>query len=190
MTLDTCHIAGWISRVNDTTIVHLTSIGQGDMSNSSDDEDNTVEEVVGRRERHGTTEYLIKWRGYEEEDDGRQTWEPEYTLDCEEQIEAFNKQNERKRKREMQEEVPEKKTKTNRGFNQGFTVDRIVGGTLVAKAKDEPGELFFIIKWVESDEAELIPAKVANIQVPQAVIKFYEERMQWCKDDLAGPHKV
>ena len=42
--------------------------------------------------------------------------------------------------------------------------DKIIGAT------NEPGDLFFLIKWQGSEEADLVPAKEANLKIPQVII--------------------
>ena len=43
--------------------------------------------------------------------------------------------------------------------------------------------IIFDYQWKGSDEADLVPAKEANVKIPQIVIKFYEERLNWYEDD-------
>lgn len=43
-------------------------------------------------------------------------------------------------------------------------------------------KLQFLIKWNDMNEANLVPAKRANIACPQLVIKFYENHLIWSTD--------
>jgi len=166
-------------------------------------EDYVVEKVVDKRNVKGKIQYLLKWKGYPDEEN---TWEPVENLDCEHLIATFE-ENRRKDKgqvrearksapREVETPLLEKRSrrttpgrppkeksieedfddamkKPRGGFERGLRPDRILGAT------DASGELMFLMKWLDSDEADLVPAKMANVKCPQIVIKFYEDRLTW-----------
>ncbi|XP_076338004.1 chromobox protein homolog 1-like [Tachypleus tridentatus] len=150
------------------------------------EEEYIVEKVVDKRVKQGQVEYYLKWKGYP---DSENTWEPQEHLDCPDLIAEFensrkNKDEEQNddKKRKMDENdsdnSSQKKKKTDddnkpKGFDRGLEPDKIIGAT------DSSGELMFLIKWKGSDEADLVPAKQANVKCPQVVIKFYEERLTW-----------
>jgi hypothetical protein len=148
-----------------------------------DEEEYTVEKVVDVRiVKGGKREYLLKWKGYP---DSENTWEPEENLECPDLIadyedKAKKKKEEKKRKSQGDEESTSKRKKKvaeeddkPRGFDRGLQPERIIGAT------DSGGELMFLMKWKDSDEADLVPARRANVACPQIVIAFYEERLTW-----------
>jgi len=146
------------------------------------EEEYSVEKILDKRLRHGKVEYLIKWEGYP---DSENTWEPQANLDCPEIIQGFEdaakskKETDKKRKRESDAGVKKKKPAAEdddgrpRGFERNLQPERIIGAT------DSSGELMFLMKWKDSDEADLVPARQANVKCPQVVIQFYEERLTW-----------
>ena len=151
------------------------------MSDAEDEYE--VEFIVDKRMLKGKVEYQVKWKGWDHDDN---TWEPVGNLDCQELIEEFErtykadagKKNGEKRKADDKPGKAAKKADTRvKGFSRSLTAEKIIGAT------NDPGELYFLIKWKGSDEADLVPAKEANIKIPQIVIKFYEERLNWYEDD-------
>jgi len=158
-----------------------------------EEEEYVVEKILDKRTRSGRVEYYLKWKGYNEEDN---TWEPVENLDCPDLIAEFEEQRKKKKQENKSKETSneiskEKKKKSSigesektkkkskeeeskpRGFDRGLEPEKIIGAT------DASGELMFLIKWKDSEEADLVPAKLANVKCPQVVIKFYEERLTW-----------
>jgi hypothetical protein len=162
------------------------------MPQSDQEEEYEVETIVEKRIRKGKTEYLVKWKNWEDPADN--TWEPVANLECPEIIAAYEKKHgggdkdsaapapkgdKRKSTIEAADSAKKKAKVESRpkGFSRGLNPEKIIGAT------NDPGELYFLIKWKGSDEADLVPAKEANVKIPQVVIKFYEERLNWYEDE-------
>uniref|UniRef100_A0A8C2PQM8 Chromobox homolog 1b (HP1 beta homolog Drosophila) n=1 Tax=Cyprinus carpio TaxID=7962 RepID=A0A8C2PQM8_CYPCA len=113
-----------------------------------EEEEYVVEKVLDRRVVKGRVEYLLKWKGFSDEDN---TWEPEENLDCPDLIAEFlqsQKTAESGGKRRAESDGDGKETKKRkdepeklRGFARGLDPERIIGAT------DSSGELMFLMKW-------------------------------------------
>jgi len=175
------------------------SSATGTEEEGAEEEEFVVERVIDRRVVKGKVEYYLAWKGYGDDDN---TWEPEENLDCPELIEEFERKRKEKEKKEKEAKLakrsskpettsreskrdisppparkdvkkPKKDETTITGFDRALEPQKIIGAT------DSSGELMFLMKWKGTDEADLVPARQANVKCPQVVIKFYEERLTW-----------
>eukprot|EP00091_Calanus_sinicus_P005408 TRINITY_DN1584_c0_g1_i5.p2 TRINITY_DN1584_c0_g1~~TRINITY_DN1584_c0_g1_i5.p2 ORF type:complete len:169 (-),score=57.10 TRINITY_DN1584_c0_g1_i5:69-575(-) len=158
------------------------------------DEEYEVEKILDKRaEKGGYTEYLVKWKNYEDPEEN--TWEPVDNLgDAEKAIKAFEKDleaknltmNAKNHKRKsgpnsaIQNPSKIQKVETKekaKGFARGLVAEKIIG------IRKEPEKMFFLIKWKGTEETDFVNAKEAKLKIPQIVIEFYEEKLNWFKDD-------
>ena len=122
----------------------------------ADDEDFVVERVLDKRlGRSGKVEYLLKWRGYDDDDN---TWEPADALDCTDLIKEFERRRKESKarpgdKRKLETKKEKKVARTGerlRGFERGLDPEKIVGAT------NSSGEIMFLIKVVINDRLTII----------------------------------
>ena len=127
------------------------------------DEEYEVEKILEKRvKKGGQIEYLVKWKNYDDPDDN--TWEPADNLkEAEDIIKKYERDLEAKNSSAAKAGTPANKRKSTvtgkenepkvakvdpksgkekpRGFARGLAPEKIIGAT------NEPGELFFLIKW-------------------------------------------
>ncbi|XP_067623081.1 chromobox protein homolog 1-like [Eurosta solidaginis] len=133
----------------------LKIIGMANLSNMSETDEYSVRRIVARRVANGRTEYYIGWEN---------SWEPAENLNCPAMLAAF----------EEAAKMEQGKGKCGAtGFDRGLEPSTILGATMTATE-----EILFLIQW-KGEETELVPADRANVECPQLVIKFYQERLQW-----------
>jgi hypothetical protein len=87
-----------------------------------------------------------------------------------------------KEKNKNQELLKFLEEKPETGFDRGFEAEEILGAT------DSNGQLMFLMKWKESEQADLVLAKTANVKCPQVVIEFYEKHLIF-ESDRGGSGK-
>ena len=126
------------------------------------------------------------------------TWEPLVNLaDADKAIKVYereqeskavvvpgsNKNNKRKNgPGSSGQQQPAKQQKTNevkekpRGFGRGLSAEKIIG------IRKETEKLFFLIKWKGSEDTDFVDSREAKMKIPQVVIDFYEEKLNWFND--------
>lgn len=77
-----------------------------------EEEEFQVEKVLNKRMKGGKVEYLLKWKGYM---DDQNTWEPEENLDCPELIQIYN---------DSIKQLPATKRKLNVNGGEGDTAKK------------------------------------------------------------------
>jgi len=173
------------------------------------EEEYVVEKILEKRIVKGKIEYYLKWQGFENPADNTWEPEenlgcPELIAEFERVLEEKEKKKREQKaaatkkrpgpastkvtdekKENKREDAPSsaKKPKTKEtsstkssevnGFDRGLNPEKIIGAT------DSSGELMFLMKWKDTDEADLVPSRQANVKCPQVVIAFYEERLTW-----------
>ena len=163
---------------------------------AADEVEYVVEKVLDKRKNEkGQTQYLLKWEGFPVEES---TWERSSNLNCSKLIEEFEstqkdtkmtdeknpgkekifpkKAKVAKRNNRDTEKAKTKKEKSQKklnGFERGLKAEEILG------ANEISGAVHFLVKWEGLNEANLVPAKIANVKIPQMVIAFYEARLAW-----------
>ncbi|XP_055598018.1 chromobox protein homolog 1-like [Uranotaenia lowii] len=160
----------------------------------------SVEKILDRRVVNGKVQYYLKWKGYSAEEN---SWEPEENVDCPDLIQAFEdsrkkkekeaKDDAKKRRKSDEGKVTGAKRKSTTGEEKKIGFDRGLEPEEILGATDHNGQLMFLMKWKDAANADLVPAKQANVKCPQIVIKFYESRLTWqtsekkndSKDDYA-----
>lgn len=163
----------------------------------SEEEEYVVEQIINKRLVDGKVQYLLKWKGYSEDEN---TWEPKENLECPELIAEFERNWEKKQEEKAKcakkskvvsdDDPKEKKKKRStepmkshtqpkpeinklNGFERGLKPERIIGAT------DTSGELMFLMKWEGTDEADLVRSVDARSKCPQLIIEFYEKHLTW-----------
>merc|ERR1712034_251275 len=130
------------------------------------DEEYEVEKILDKRaEKGGYTEYLVKWKNYEDPEEN--TWEPVDNLgDAEKAIKAFEKDLEAKNHKRKSgpnsavqnpSKIQKIETKEKaKGFARGLVAEKIIG------IRKEPEKMFFLIKWKGTEETDFVNAKEAK----------------------------
>ncbi|XP_003242161.1 chromobox protein homolog 1-like [Acyrthosiphon pisum] len=182
-------------------------IPSGTATEEDQEELYSVELILDKRLNNNKVEYFLKWKGYDERDNTWEPEEnldcEEMINEFEENLRKEEKERKRmeKRRRRALKQRLSNSTTTFCPSSEAISVDAVIKqekennieqvktGDVskgiemtpekILGATDESGQLMFLLKWKELEEAELIPAKEANLLCPRIVLDFYESRITW-----------
>jgi chromobox protein 1 len=178
-----------------------------EMNDSASEPEFEIEKIVKSRQRGEETEFLIKWRGYPDDDN---TWEPESNVNAVELLIAFKEEEERKKKRDS---TPKARGRPTRGRGGGpgsrsnatprsdksasksnqseedvkvepkdkkpSGVDLNLPVENVVSVKVEGKDLLFELKFKDRTKTELVSSRVANIKYINQLIAFYKKKLAY-----------
>lgn len=171
-----------------------------------------VDKIIRRRVLNGRVEYFLKWKGFtdaentwepednlgcpelieeflrnahlseeNEEEQSEQEFIPKEEMTEQETEITYMQSQEQSQtvssdSNVLQSDDDQPNTPTN--LSAYLEPECIIGST------DRKGELMFLVKWKNSDEVALLPAREASARCPQVVIDFYEQKLTWhCGDE-------
>ena len=164
------------------------------MSNKDPDQDNQIEEedlddqqyeveaILNHRKIGKTTEYLIKWVGY---DDSENTWEPEKNVieNSKEMLQSYwdsvkekaknkkaEKAKEHDKHKEKEKGKKEKKKTTQTKKKAPQSKVKIIGCT-----KKENGDIIFALNI--DGENKMLPNSIVKEKYPKDLFAFYESKI-------------
>uniref|UniRef100_M3XZG5 Chromo domain-containing protein n=1 Tax=Mustela putorius furo TaxID=9669 RepID=M3XZG5_MUSPF len=173
---------------NKTTFPKKKGGGRNRIGKSKKVEEADPEKVVEKHVVSGKVEYFLRKKGF----DADSTREPEEFFHCPELKDFLILKKLLKKNRVQKENLyltvnqmtanQRRDTADKpRGLARGPDPEGKIGAT------DSSGKLMFLMKWKDSDEADLVLAKESIMKCAQIIIAFYEERLTWhsCPEDEA-----
>ncbi|KAF0045322.1 hypothetical protein F2P81_001851 [Scophthalmus maximus] len=171
-----------------------------------------VEKIIRRRVFNGRVEYFLKWKGFTDAENTWEPEDnldcPELIEEFLRNTHCLEENEEEPTQFIPKEEMTEQETEIScLQSQQQVCALQSDGGVLLEPNGDEQsdapanlsnylepeciigstdrqGELMFLVKWKNSDDVALLPAREASARCPQVVIDFYEQKLTWnCGDE-------
>lgn len=137
----------------------------------------TVEKILRKRIRNGKVEYFLKWQGFGDDDC---TWEPRDHLTCEDLIEEFEQNLEKKPniKSKRASCEPSILPSSKDDVLDPFIRDPKKDSGEILEVGQRNGVLCFRIKWTDDSGSDWVSAEVANNRCPHIVLRYYQDLLK------------